>query len=413
MCYQTITTFRECGHSDRSFHRCKASFERTKQINRVGFFKKLFCMSTAKSDCKPSTCHSNLIGFCEGCIENQQQEKRQRYAAARQAHNQNEGFRRAERKRSERKRAFRCSKCTKENRRVANPEREANGGLCCARGLEEWAARERAQGTFRKLVPLPQVSEYIPYTYTDLENGFPLPSVRRPDPELTRAREAATVAARGYGWTRDHPQSDQSHDPRLVRDFLSISGTDRRSLSPPPPEPRYEEPGINWEMWNQFPRTHHGRYPPPPAPAPPGPLPILPLRTPGTSRTSRSLTTRRRQEKPESRKIVSLTSSSPVELPSAPVSPLSNPRFSEKLYPQPLRLESRKIVSPMSSSPVEPPSPVSSLSNSRFPENLYPQPLGSPVSHLDIELAAALNYWGGEHEEDRSDSHIGFRHREV
>ena len=375
MCYQTITTSKVCGHTERSFHRCKASFERAKRTKKVGFFKRLFCspIEAAKAECKPSTCHSNLEGFCEGCVENQQQQRRQeqreeakRYEAARSAHNKNESLRRLQRRRSERKRTFRCSKCAEEGRRVE--DRTANEGLCCARGIDEWEARERAQGTYRKPVPLPKVSEHNPYTYTDLATGRPITAARAPDPVLRRmtstaaAREAASKAARGYGWTRN-PFQPAAVEAQIVSDFLQISGTDHRSLPPPSPETHYEEPGIDWDEWNRYPQSGHGRFPPPSTPpsGPLPPLPVAPLRT-----KSRPLTNRRR-ERPVPKAEVSPVSSSPVELPS-PISPVSDSRFSENFHP--------------------------------------PKQLRSAASRLDIELEEALNYWG-EPEEDTSEPYAG------
>ncbi|RFU25842.1 hypothetical protein B7463_g10497, partial [Scytalidium lignicola] len=40
--------------------------------------------------------------------------------------------------------------------------------------------------------------------------------------------------------------------------------------------PHRSEPGILWEQWKQYTRTHHGLYPPPDAAAPDKPLPAVP-----------------------------------------------------------------------------------------------------------------------------------------
>jgi hypothetical protein len=60
------------------------------------------------------------------------------------------------------------------------------------------------------------------------------PPPKKRDLDLLSAKLDASSAAMNYG----HSDGDQdSHiSPELVRDFISMSGTDARSLPPPPPE---------------------------------------------------------------------------------------------------------------------------------------------------------------------------------
>ena len=100
----------------------------------------------------------------------------------------------------------------------------------------------------------------------------PTPPPKEHDLNLLSAKLDASSAARDYG----HSDGDQDGhiSPDLVRDFISMPGTDARSLLPPP---YYEDAGINPKRWKTQRGTQRGDSPAPSQP-PTGPLPVKPPR---------------------------------------------------------------------------------------------------------------------------------------
>jgi hypothetical protein len=119
------------------------------------------------------------------------------------------------------KAAFRCSRCTAENRSLQPPElRRHNQGLCCDHGILEWRELESKRPGSRSLREVNQ-------------NGF-----------TVRASESKT-------------------QPRLVgSQFKGVSYLDAAQARPV--KGYFQEPGINWMQWDgPLGRTDHGRFPPP------------------------------------------------------------------------------------------------------------------------------------------------------
>lgn len=199
-----------------------------------------------------------------------------RIAMAREAHNKQEKIRLEERRRSDRKEAFRCSKCAAERRRPDQMSRAANGGLCCAWGADEFAALEKERG----YVSPPRKN---PNDYTDAPRVAPRPTREQRFPELRymtstqKAREDAKAAANTYGWNRRR-RGSVDLEPKLVTGYVNNpgAGTNILGTAPVPAQPKYENIGIDYTLWSQMQDVKlgaHGRIPPPPE----KPLPVRPL----------------------------------------------------------------------------------------------------------------------------------------
>jgi hypothetical protein len=176
-----------------------------------------------------------------------------------------------ERRRSNMKWQWLCSRCYEEGRTVESWHRKPHGGPCCSRGVDEFDAWEQKEG-FRSF-------DYDPSQLASQANRPrdasppPLPPPKKHDLHLLPAKLNASSAARNYG----NSDSDQdSHiSPELVRDFISMPGTDARSLLPPP---YYDDAaGIDSKRRKTQGRTQNASHPASSQP-PTGPLPVKPLR---------------------------------------------------------------------------------------------------------------------------------------
>jgi hypothetical protein len=233
------------------------------------------CSQTSRDecrDCKTKHARANAYGITA----------REAIHRARSAHKAETAEHLQECKRSDTKRAFRCSACTAEHRRISERERSANGGFCCARGSEEFERAKRNRGVISN-------SHSQRNRRTDsvrTEQQAPLPrEERHPHLKLVTSQEFSRTeahnAAMKYGWNESRVESIHL-EPELVAEFIKMPGTNQESL---PPQPQSTtslncyEPAIDWKRWADAPQTNHGRYPPPYAPAPDKPLPIIPLRT--------------------------------------------------------------------------------------------------------------------------------------
>ncbi|PMD26658.1 hypothetical protein NA56DRAFT_743992 [Hyaloscypha hepaticicola] len=179
-----------------------------------------------------------------------------------------------ERRRLNTKWQWLCTRCRDEGRTVESWHRRPHGGPCCARGVDEFDAWEQEEGYCSLYYDPPH---FASRAHRPRDSSPPPPPPKKRDLDLLSAKLDASRAARDYG----HSDGDQdSHiSPELVRDFISMSGTDTRSLPPPPPEPQpyYEDAGIDSERWKTQRRTQRGSYPAPSQP-PTDPLPVKPLR---------------------------------------------------------------------------------------------------------------------------------------
>ena len=302
MCY-TISREYSCTHTDSHTAKCKDHFKKCSRVSndasrlpessgrKKGFLQRIFGNKT--NELKPQAGYQAIMTLCPDCkkrvVQNDSMkdiisERAQRVLAQHRA-------------RKFAKENFRCTKCVSEGRLLQSPEhRKFNSGLCCAHGIAEWEAIDRANG-HGKQVARDKYGRRLRLDNTQPEH------VRQLSPDIVAARESASAAAERYGWERErnmvlgyHPRTGvwQTHvrdfaplEPSLVRDYNNLPGTSLNEL-PRPVETHYQEPGINWDRWDRCPQTHHGRYPVP-DPAPNKPLPPLPQRE-----GSRDLTARQR-----------------------------------------------------------------------------------------------------------------------
>jgi hypothetical protein len=178
---------------------------------------------------------------------------------------------------------------------------------CDSQGKTVWKKKLDGDHSIKKeAVHFPRAHESTEYETERQRQELTLNS------SIVLARQKARDAARLYGWTEaTHSMEDLS--PKLVREFLNISGNSPGSLPDSPPEhgtlsvtsPIYDEPisedhstsriyqdpGIDWDRWNAMPQSKdgRGRYPVP-SPPPEQPLPLAALRVRGKQlRDSRAL----------------------------------------------------------------------------------------------------------------------------
>jgi len=356
-----------CGHTLFSvqtipdYRQVKAQSEK-----KVGFFRSLFCVSpkSAKKShiTKEQVVKQNVIGDCPACEAKRAamayKQESQRYNTARREHNHHQSSRRVNTRLSERQRAFRCSACRAEDRR--SQDRSANGGLCCARGQEEWDRLGYGK-------PTPTES------YTNTSRPVPVSSDRQPlirkMTSTEAARRDASEAAKSYGWKRN-PDEFNVIQPEVIADFLNVSGGTIDSL-PQLPTPLYMEPGIDWDTWSSFPQTPHGRIPP----APMRHLPTPPRASQQPFRPSSKKASRGPSREP-SKKSRSQSRQPPVK----------------SSIPQPPRVyrEEPPTVRPLTRHPREREQPQPS------------RPLKSAISKLGDDIDGVLEFWeNSKTDEDR------------
>ncbi|KUJ08429.1 uncharacterized protein LY89DRAFT_788816 [Mollisia scopiformis] len=346
MCITTITYL--CHHRSEENIPCQAYQQRVREAQKShrnpSFWKSLLCgapsSSTRSVRCTQKPGKRSVYSKCPKCVDREQQERARvdreteiRAMFARDAHNEREKQRLQERRRSDRKAAFRCSKCTAERRWPDQMSRAANEGLCCARGIDEFAELEKANG-YRAQAPSKK-------TVADKPRKAPVPTREQRFPELSymtsmeKVREDAKVAANTYGWDRRR-QGSADLEPKLVSSYVNASGANPNILaSAPPPaqkQPHFEELGIDYTVWRKMQDVKlgaHGRIPP----APDKPLPVRPLATKYPGQIPRKpLASRSDSSRLMVNTNVSLPSSRGSRGPRAPPSPVSpvSPRSKPK-----------------------------------------------------------------------------------
>lgn len=302
MCY-TIMREYSCTHTDSLTTKCKDYFRKcskgSKNYSRLpessgrkkGFLQRL--ISNKKDEPKPQAGYQAIMTLCPDCEKRGVQNDSMKDMISERAQRVLEQHR----ARKFAKENFRCTKCVSEGRLLQSKEhRQANSGLCCAHGIAEWEAIDRANG-HGKQVPTDKYERPLRRANTQPEY------VGQLCPDIATARAAASAAAKRYGWERErdmvmgyHPrtgvwQTDALNfvhlEPNLARDYNNLPGTSLNEL-PKPVETHYQEPGIDWDRWDRSPQTYHGRYPVP-DPAPYKALPALPQKE-----GSRDLTARQR-----------------------------------------------------------------------------------------------------------------------
>ncbi|KAN0098618.1 hypothetical protein V8E51_014281 [Hyaloscypha variabilis] len=306
------TTKYGCGHEKSEEKECRwyrhevisAQNERKKR----GFLVNLFRRSSKVVCPLPPGIVELMHQVCPGCTEDRKQ-RNARLREHREVMSEDDfGIRRLEMKWG-----WMCDACFAEQRRVEHRHREANGGACCARGLDEFEAWEKRQGYLSVSSRHPS---RIPLANHPSEAGRPRYSHKHDTSYLT-AKLDAKKAAQDNGW-----DSEEDLEPHLVAQFVNMTGMGPGSLPPPPPpsksaEPYYKDAGIDSERWEGARRTGHGSYPAPSQP-PSDPLPVRPLRPAGRAASVSAAGT----------SLVGSAPRKPSQTPSAPTRP---PRGSSTL----------------------------------------------------------------------------------
>ncbi|KAE8446404.1 hypothetical protein EG329_012009 [Mollisiaceae sp. DMI_Dod_QoI] len=359
----------DCHHRGEEHVLCRSyiqKLDRAAKANRnPSLWQQIFCV-TRTPRCAQKPGKRRVFSKCPICMSRDTEERKRkdretaiRAAFAREAHNKREAERLQERRRSQRKSAYRCSRCAAERRRPDQMSRAANGGLCCSRGLDEFAEMERASGYRPKISSRDAVA--------DRPRKAPVPTREQRIPELRymtsteKARADAKAASNAYGWDRRQRDSEYL-EPNLVAGYVNSVGADPKvfgTAPPPPPEPLYQELGIDIDLWRRMQHVElgtHGRIPPPPEKS----LPIRPL----VSRSSHKV-----QRKP----VASQATPNRLTVDTT-VSALTVSAYSS----------SRSRSSPVS--PLSPKSKPKPRSNDNHP------PLRSKVSQLNAGLYDAINH---------------------
>lgn len=409
MCQIYEIHFAQCSHRERQFRRCQASFghwrQKTERKKKRRWFRSLISsFSRTKRDC----CNSTTIklcrdGACSSCScsaqtaeQNRQAQKLRRGDAdekSKQAYDKYEAEQRAKLEEKVRRSHFQCSICTDEGRNVLPEDRTStiNGGLCCARGLDEYLAQERREGRYGR--PLASQHGHPPVTDRPAASR-PLRGTRRPTPwypPTPTEVELPNEPPEGYEKNRG-PHESAGINPGLLQECLGMPGM-RLSVVHSPrrrASPLHWQPCIDWDQWSQAVQTHHGRYPPPTCP-PRKPLPHPPTRQQRkdiqkVSQTNR-LAGNAQQRDPRS---------SIPELEPIRVSPFRLPDFSIYAYEKSTRSPD---IADQSHTP--PPRPDSRILVPQFPAARFTtarsdtpgRPLRSVVSNLEDSIDETMEFW--------------------
>ncbi|PMD56608.1 uncharacterized protein K444DRAFT_694259 [Hyaloscypha bicolor E] len=283
MCVR-ITTW-ACDCKKEELEECRwyrqAESDARKEKEKRGFWKSIF-HSACKIVCPfPAGRIHHQYHICPGCTARREAEEeglrhrllrraereRRRQDGESEARSQKE----TERRRLETKWGWVCEACRTEGRVVQCYQRKPHDGPCCARGADEFAEWEKIQG----------------YHSSDPRPPSRAPRADPPrEPRATRENMFShpKIDDKGARDNRRDPDNE-SLEPHLVAAVGLMSGMNPRFMgtdpSPPPlppPQPYYENPGIDLDRWGGARRTDHGSYPAPSAP-PDDPLPWKPLRT--------------------------------------------------------------------------------------------------------------------------------------
>jgi hypothetical protein len=304
----------DCGHFERDESKCHSYLRKLRRAKESqGFWKSLIRLSQPRITCSLPSGRKVMYRKCPLCIQKDlqtelsrrkdagkaqrraeaeakahaekvwiaEEEIREQIRRSRKEHEKLKERKEKERQRKEQKRSFFCSACTKEGRNIGIREREANGGCCCARGVEEFEAWEKGEGercvgsSFELFIAYEPPLANIPRDPT--LNATSTTRYRRQGKGKSdeAIRADARAAAERYGWgnTRD----SSALEPEFVRQYVSTSGADARELPQPARRamPVHQELLIDEHRWGSAAQTAHGRLPP----TPEKPLPVLPLRS--------------------------------------------------------------------------------------------------------------------------------------
>lgn len=399
MCQIFKIQFSQCPHNEQQLRRCQASFNKAqvkieRKMGKRAFFRSLFSIfSSTKDECDCTTVKLRRDGACTACSKKFEEQNQPTWSLnrgdaddkAREAHDKWQGDQNTKLAEQSRRFNFLCSICADEGRNTLPGERNLaiNGGLCCARGLEEYVTqgqREERHGRSRRGRPsITNTSAVSPRTSrgeqrqtTCFDPPAQIIAQRNKRPPESRSRK---------------PHESAEIRPALVKDCLSQPGTRLSVLSSPGkfPSPMHKQPDINWDQWAQAVQTNHGRYPPTSSP-PRRPLPDRPSRRQaGPSRQDSS-------HRGEAEKEPLNPHPSTSQLPPIRVSPFRISGFS---------MNSAQSLHVADAGPSSSPGPQSSILSPEFPSrtfttrraNMPDQPLRSVASTLEIAVDETMEFW--------------------
>lgn len=418
MCIYTTCIY-SCRHESRNVDACNHRQRRNKsKTGRIGdFLRLLICHSRLPDEKVTHTLYiKDICKFCKEKQSRRNERHRDREMAEKATQSEVKKNQHLKRQRSQRETQrrlnFFCSTCMTENRHrypSSLRAREANNGLCCARGIDEY---EDKYGVHNN--PSTRLSLKHGTNENELNqhgNGGRLP-VENPSID-EEARHSARSASMKFGWevtTRD----SLDLDPKLVSNFINVPGNNPYSLPPethPPQKPLPQPPAqiqrpavprrsslrlsarvssgprqsadiatqakspatpkgtpidptcIDWGRWDRAPQTYHGRWPSPSV-APSDPLPQRPLRHTKGRLSDYSQT--RKNERP--------AYDGEDYPPFSPVSPLEDSRLEKPLT------QDGTSISPIS--------PLQQLGSAKAP----PDP-ERVADNLEWEINQAINCW--------------------
>ena len=293
MCQIFKTQFTECSHHEQQLKRCQDSFENARQKDerkrKKGWFKSLFSSFTSskKDECGSATIWLLRNEACSACtakvFQRTQGVRRFQRGDADQKSKKAYGKYMAEQSAKIEEHAkrsrFVCSICADEGRNTKSEERISaiNGGLCCARGLDEYLENERREGRYGR--PLVSRQRQSPVTDSQaVSRSAHATPWYDPATQMQVAAKHSNELPKGYKWDED-PHVSADTNTVLLKDYLSKPGSRLSAIhaSGGLAYPPHTQPDIDWDRWAQAVQTHHGRYPPAGCP-PRQPLPPLPIR---------------------------------------------------------------------------------------------------------------------------------------
>ncbi|KAI9048083.1 hypothetical protein LZ554_007879 [Drepanopeziza brunnea f. sp. 'monogermtubi'] len=347
----TITEY-SCSHRVPSTKPCLEYRKQHEQYRKAkrsqGLFSCFLSTSLKEPRCRALPSRKAVYGrVCEACarsILQGEREKQRREERTREEWNLNTKQQQQQiaqepsRPEMTVKETWRCEQCVQERRTPSRRIRAANGGCCCARGLEEVTnmrqerengkryAKGKGKGNRHPQRPA-EPQSYTHYQRPGAPRPAHIPRKKERTAELQYVtstefiRGAATRAADQYGWSRLQKRDSEFLEPELVEAYVNLPGADPAVIGQGPHVPvgHFVQPPIDWERWNRMHQGNHGRFP---SDMPQGATPITPLNirkagNAGPSQISRKPVPCRKWSSSEELPV------SPHESPSRPLSPYS------------------------------------------------------------------------------------------
>lgn len=157
MCQIFKIQFSQCPHNEQQLRRCQASFNKAqvkmeRKMGKRTFFRSLFSIFLSTKDvCDCTTIKLRRDGACTACSMKFEEQNQPTWSLnrgdaddkARETYDKWQADQKTKLAEHSRRFNFLCSICADEGRNTLPEERNLaiNGGLCCARGLEEYVTQ--------------------------------------------------------------------------------------------------------------------------------------------------------------------------------------------------------------------------------------------------------------------------------